>query len=161
MTRRRLCPTTSSESGFSDAEAPTTEDDDDGNDDDDDVSIEVNKSKANPICVDNEMSASTVTIKAPDEPTPDILPSDVLPTPSTIPVFIPSLDYVTGVPPELLPPIFPSEDPISRLGLGIGGAEQGSEENSVAENYEELYSKLIASTARSAALANRLAEIHR
>ncbi len=65
---------------------------------------------------------------------------------------------------EFLPPLFPSDDPILRLGLD--SAARGSENDVTAgvvvdENYEELYSKLIASTARSAALANRLAEIHR
>jgi hypothetical protein len=88
------------------------------------------------------MSASTVTIKAAEEAAADVSPNDVSTLP-TIPIFIPSLDYVTGVPPDLLPPIFPTDDPISRLGLG--GA---SEDDPVAENYEELYSKLIASTAR-------------
>jgi hypothetical protein len=91
------------------------------------------------------MSASTVTIKAAEEAAADVSPNDVSILP-TIPIFIPSLDYVTGVPPDLLPPIFPTDDPISRLGLG--GADRASEDDPVAENYEELYSKLIASTAR-------------
>ena len=105
------------------------------------------------------MSESTLTIKAPEETAEDILSEDDSQNENelTIPIFIPSMDYVAGVPSELLPPFFPSEDPILRLGLD--GANRGSE--TVDENYEELYSKLIASTARSAALANRLAEIHR
>jgi hypothetical protein len=46
---------------------------------------------------------------------------------------------------------------LPKLIYQIGSSDSSEPE----ENYEELYSKLIASTARSAALANRLAEIHR
>ncbi len=59
-------------------------------------------------------------------------------------VFIPSLDFMTNVPSKLMPPLFPR--PQNSLEV---------------EQYSELYHKLMASTARSAALANRLAEMHR
>ena len=131
------------------------------------------------ICTKNEMSESTLTIKAheesveesqinssdilsdisPQDILSDISPQDILSKDLTIPVFIPSMDYVAGVPPEFLPPFFPSSDPVLRLGLE--GANESSGNMPGDENYEELYSKLIASAARSAALANRLAEIHR
>ena len=174
--RRRAFQTTSSESGFSDA--PTEEEEDDQSiaesvAESEAVSVEesvtenetaesqVQINTTDPyqiqICPENEMSASTLTIKAPEETTDDILSEDISQSELTIPIFIPSLDYVAGVPSELLPPFFPSEDPILRLGLDGANAIP----DNVDENYEELYSKLIASTARSAALANRLAEIHR
>ena len=52
-------------------------------------------------------------------------------------------DFITQVPSDLLPPIFPP-----------------GEDEEVA-HHSDLYHKLLASTARSAALANRLAEMHR
>ena len=52
-------------------------------------------------------------------------------------------DFITQVPSDLLPPIFPPGD----------DEEVG--------HHSDLYHKLLASTARSAALANRLAEMHR
>jgi hypothetical protein len=57
-------------------------------------------------------------------------------------------------PPDLMPPLLPSRDPFARLDM------DNSSGLVVDDNYEELYQKLIASTARSAALASRLAEIH-
>jgi hypothetical protein len=65
------------------------------------------------------MSASTVTIKAAEDSAVDDSANDnSADDEPTIPVFIPSLDFVTGVPPDLLPPIFPTDDPFLRLGLG-------------------------------------------
>jgi hypothetical protein len=176
--------TASSESGFSDAQTEEEEEEEDHS-----VCSEPSKTDSNQIieantvpgsnqletgiCTENEMSESTVTIKAPEESTEesqindipssdilsDILPQDILSNDLTIPIFVPPLDYVAGVPPEFLPSFFPSEDPV--LKLGLDGVNDASANVPVDENYEELYSKLIASAARSAALANRLAEIHR
>lgn len=57
-----------------------------------------------------------------------------------------------------MPPLLPQRDPFARLDVDNTGRETSG---LVDDNYEELYQKLIASTARSAALASRLAEIHK
>ena len=96
--RRRLCATTSSESGFSDAQ---TDDDDNEND----ISIGTSsesKSESKNICDENEMSASTATIiqavdvndASHDVALNDTSQNDVSQN-TTIPIFIPSLDYVS------------------------------------------------------------------
>ena len=114
-----MFPTTSSESGFSDAQTEEEEENDDQS-----IISEVtdDKSESNPIessdpsesnviekldqpgliqiCDENEMSASTLTIKAVEESNCDDdnnVTNDE--TGLSIPIFIPSLDYVAGVPP--------------------------------------------------------------
>ena len=120
-----MFPTTSSESGFSDAQTEEEEENDDQS-----IISEVtdDKSESNPIespdpsesnviekldqpgliqiCDENEMSASTLTIKAVEESNCDDdnnLSADNNETNDesglSIPIFIPSLDYVAGVPP--------------------------------------------------------------
>ena len=58
-------------------------------------------------------------------------------------VIIPPLDFMAQVPPEIMPPLFPP----------------GEDED--LEQCSDWYQKLMASTARSTLLANRLAEMHR
>ena len=58
-------------------------------------------------------------------------------------VIIPPLDFMAQVPADMMPPLFPP----------------GEDED--LEQYSDWYQKLMASTARSTLLANRLAEMHR
>ena len=77
-----------------------------------------------------------------------------LPEEECIPLFMPSMNYLAQVPSDMLPPLFPSEL--------CQENKNGDLNNAImVESYQELYQKLIASTARSAAIANRLAEVHR
>lgn len=105
------------------------------------------------------MTESTITIKNEDDDEPAAAPAavdDDDDEPAEPPtnedetseeangkfVLVPPLDFFAQVPAELFPPLLQSK---------------GDDE----ENYSDLYQKLMASTARSAALANRLAEMHR
>ena len=59
-------------------------------------------------------------------------------------VIIPPLDFMAQVPPEIMPPLFPP-----------------GEDQDLQQYPTDWYQKLLASTARSTLLANRLAEMHR
>ena len=65
-------------------------------------------------------------------------------------ILIPTLEFMADVPADLFPPLLPQNKDKKDL-----------EEAGQDDEYSELYHKLMASTARSAALANRLAEMHR
>ena len=68
-------------------------------------------------------------------------------------ILIPTLDFMAQVPPDLFPPLLPKDDN-SELEF------KSENEFETEEKYSDLYQKLMASTARSTALANRLAEMH-
>ena len=68
--------------------------------------------------------------------------------------FIPPLEYLTHVPPELLPPLFPMEQDSFD-----DGEANGDHDDDLPK--EGIYQRLIASTTRSAMLANQLAEVNR
>ncbi len=124
----------SSESGFSEDNTPDSEQE-----------KECEEKSSDP------MTESTITIKNeeaevedPEEPLEVIEAVETTETTEdlsqkSISVLIPSMEFMAEVPPDLFPPLLPPED----------------------ENYSDLYQRLMASTARSAALANRLAEMHR
>ena len=67
--------------------------------------------------------------------------------------FIPPLEYLTHVPPELLPPLFPLEAANDEVDGGNHPDDDLPKEG--------IYQRLIASTTRSAMLANQLAEVNR
>ena len=66
--------------------------------------------------------------------------------------FIPPLEYLTHVPPELLPPLFPLEQ---------DSLDDHDDDHDDDLPKEGIYQRLIASTTRSAMLANQLAEVNR
>lgn len=70
--------------------------------------------------------------------------------------FIPPLEYLTHVPPELLPPLFPLEH-----NAFDEDALDGDNHHDDDLPKEGIYQRLIASTTRSAMLANQLAEVNR
>ena len=73
-----------------------------------------------------------------------------------MPVFIPPLDYLTSIPDELLPPLFPTRYPKK--------AEEVEEEEVEAASrmdYGAIYNRLLQSTQRTLDLASRLAEVNR
>jgi hypothetical protein len=130
----------SSESGFSNEEGNQTETEPEN--EAEVASVEVMTASSHTIKNDdpekNDPEESDLGLERPEEPI-------IEPTPNTqdgqsIAIFIPPLDLLAQVPDDLMPSLFPK-------------AEE--------ENYSELYHKLVASTARSAALANRLAEMTR
>jgi hypothetical protein len=94
------------------------------------------------------MTASTLTIKneeleelepVPEEPEVAVIELATMEDQSIV-IFVPPLDLLAQVPDDLMPPLFPKAED---------------------DNYSEIYHNLITSTARSAALANRLAEMTR
>ena len=68
------------------------------------------------------------------------------------PVFIPPLDYLTSIPDELMPPLFPTRYP-----------KKAEEEEEAASrmDYGAIYNRLLESTQRTLDLASRLAEVNR
>ena len=185
--RRRMFPSSSSESGYSDRDCQL--DDDENNESNDtgavkdessvilaasleSIAEETSKENENPLIEvmeeknldfekekpkNSEGSCSekkdTATSSIEDKDTDRVSDPDETEE-ECIPLFIPSMNYMAQVPPDMLPPLFPSE-------IGQENGANGSINPIMVESYQELYQKLIASTARSAAIANRLAEVHR
>ena len=185
--RRRMFPSSSSESGYSDRECQLDEEENNGeietgaSKDENSVLLaaslesieeETTKENENPVIEvveeqsidvekekpkDSEVScgqAERTDKTSNDDKERSKSSSAELSEEECIPLFIPSMNYMAQVPPDMLPPLFPSE-------IGRENGENGSINPIMVESYQELYQKLIASTARSAAIANRLAEVHR
>ena len=135
--------TTSSESGFSDSNQ-TEEEADENNNSNNHNSESAVRNRLDSVDEEEEEVPKPTELS---EPTPDhggdgdapVNPPDTTPN---IPLFIPPIDYLTHVPAEMIPPFFDSP--------------QAKE---IPENYSEIYSNLIASTERSAELANRLPNV--
>jgi len=82
-----------------------------------------------------------------------------------IPIFVPSMSYLSQVPPEMQPEIVcPNEKEIRAMETPRPARERLDEnvlEEEVDDNVRDLIIRLSSSTARGAFLANRLADIHR
>ena len=147
--RKRMFPPSSSESGFSDQDIQTEDETANGTAMEEALSPEMPELEVEADVLEpqpeNDPSQVLITEirEAPEERGNDDEAAKVDDEPS-IPLFIPSLNYLAHVTSDMMPPLFPSDVAAS-----------------AGENYQELYHKLIASTARSAALANQLAEMHR
>ena len=94
------------------------------------------------------MTASTVTIKNDEETTEQHLASleneaEIEAATENMSILIPTLDFMAQVPPDLFPPLLPQ------------AKSENGDESETEEKYSDLYQKLMASTARSTALANR------
>ena len=112
---------------------------------------------------DDPMTQSTITIKNEEENENEAVEagtaSEAVEAANLTSILIPPLDFIAQVPPSLFPPLLPKDDYYS---IEAEAAASEAEGRSIQDGkYCDLYQNLIASSARSAALANRLAEMHR
>uniref|UniRef100_A0A0K2T4V6 Uncharacterized protein n=1 Tax=Lepeophtheirus salmonis TaxID=72036 RepID=A0A0K2T4V6_LEPSM len=135
---------TSSESGYSDRETPETPIKDESNCDveEEEIFEELNVNESSDSDTETEKSDHEEPNnfnRAMTESTHTLFNvEDEIPIQTSL-VLIPSLSYLAQVPTSLMPPLLSHDE----------------------EDYQELYHNLIQSTNRSAALANKLAEINR
>ena len=130
-----------------------------------DTEAAASTSTASALASDDPMTQSTITIKNEEpgieDPEFQELPANHEGEREIMSILVPPLDFIAQVPPDLFPPLLPKESLLDEKEAGDSAEEEPGN-----EKYCDLYQKLIASTARSAALANRLAanrlpEMHR
>ena len=94
------------------------------------------------------MTESTMTIKNEEEAAEHHLTEvEVEASTENMSILIPTLDFMAQVPPDLFPPLLPQANTKFK--------SENADESETEEKYSDLYQKLMASTARSTALANR------
>ena len=118
---------------------------------------------------DDPMTQSTITIKNEDEneasssleafEAVEAVEADLEANQPLTSILIPPLDFIAQVPPSLFPPLLPKDDLYDVTEDEKAAASEAATTQD--GKYCDLYQNLIASSARSAALANRLAEMHR
>jgi len=98
-----------------------------------------------------DMTNSTTTITEEDDDSSNV---------ESVPIFVPSMEYISQIPANLHPTLFPTEkDQREFLSQYELNGEDGFD--MFDDNVKDLITRLMSSTARSAFLANSLADIHR
>ena len=108
--------------------------------------------------INDQMTESTMTIKNDDnieEPEVEELEAEMANFDiENISILIPTLDFFAEVPPELFPPLLP-HDGRNEEKSQDSDFEETDRDRQIDGQYSSLYQRLMASTARSTALANR------
>jgi hypothetical protein len=108
--------------------------------------------------INDQMTESTMTIKNDDnieepeveDPEPEMVNWDN----ENMSILIPTLDFFAEVPPEIFPPLLP-HDGRNQEKSQDSDFEETDIDRQIDGRYSNLYQRLMASTARSTALANR------
>ena len=106
-----------------------------------------------------ETSVEAAAVEAAEEEVEEAEANQPLAEKLTMSILVPPLDFIAQVPPDLFPPLLPKDDLDEAAAMEAMDSSSSSSKDD--GKYCDLYQNLIASSARSAALANRLAEMHR